>query len=135
MKKFPNWWETILNQLINQTNNFYFKSMIIDRYMYIISTTKKHCFLSTNGLLFVKLEFSSHSMISHSFGDVTIAGEEMQILTYARHLWQLSNDDSLACRTYVYTGHPFIRVISEDPWHSHFMLSVWQWSCHHLFLS
>ena len=25
-------------------------------------------------------------------------------------------------------------VISEDPWHSHLLSSVWQWSCHYLFL-
>ena len=31
-------------------------------------------------------------------------------------------------------GHPFIMVISEDPWHSHLLLSFWQWSCHYLFL-
>ena len=31
------------------------------------------------------------------------------------------------------TGHLFIMVISEDPWHSHLMPSVWQWSCHYLF--
>ena len=30
-------------------------------------------------------------------------------------------------------GHPFIMVISEDPWHSHLLPSVLQWSCHYLF--
>ena len=30
--------------------------------------------------------------------------------------------------------HPLIMVISEDPWHSHLLPSVWQWSCHYLFL-
>ena len=25
-------------------------------------------------------------------------------------------------------------VISEDPWHSHLLLSAYQWSCHYLFL-
>ena len=29
--------------------------------------------------------FSSHSIIFQSFGDITVAGEELQILTYARH--------------------------------------------------
>ena len=27
----------------------------------------------------------------------------------------------------------FKTVIPEDPWHSHLMPSVWQWSCHNLF--
>ena len=35
---------------------------------------------------------------------------------------------------YCDTDHPFIMVISEDPWHSHVLLSVWQWNCHYLFL-
>ena len=61
-------------------------------------------------------------------------GEKLQILTYTRHLWALSIEDSLACHTYCDTGHLFIMVISEDPWHSHLMPSVWQWSCHYLFL-
>ena len=40
-------------------------------------------------------------------------------LTNARHLWPLSSEGSLACHTYCDTWHPFIMVISEDPWHSH----------------
>ena len=30
-------------------------------------------------------------------------------------------------------GHPFIMVISEDPWHSHPLPCVKKWSCHYLF--
>ena len=76
--------------------------------------------------------FSSHSNIFHSYVDVIITGEKLQILTYARHLWPLSSEGSLVCHTYCDRGHPFIKVISEDPWHSHLMLSVWQWSCRYL---
>ena len=57
--------------------------------------------------------FSSHSRIFHSYGDVTITGEGLQILPNARHLWPLSGEGSLACHTYCETGHPFIMVISE----------------------
>ena len=44
-----------------------------------------------------------------SFGDDTIAGEGLQILTYARHLSPMimSSEGSLACHTYCDTGHPF----------------------------
>ena len=77
---------------------------------------------------------SSHSRIFHSHGDVTIAGEGLQILTYARHSWPLSSEGSLTCHTYCDTGLPFKMVISEDPWHSHLLPSVWRWSCHYLFL-
>ena len=41
-----------------------------------------------NNLMFVCLfdcNVSSHSRIYHSFGDVAITGEELQILTYALH--------------------------------------------------
>ena len=68
--------------------------------------------------------FSSNSRIFHSYGDVTIASEGLQILTCARRSWPLSSEGSLACHTYCDTWHPFIMVISEDPWHSHLLLSV-----------
>ena len=78
--------------------------------------------------------FSSHWRMFHLYGNVTIAGDGRQVSTYDRHSWSLSSEGSLACHTYCDTGHPFIMVISEDPWHSHLLLSVWQWSCHYLFL-
>ena len=47
--------------------------------------------------LFV-LGFSSHWRIYHSYGDITITAEGLQILTYARHSWPLSSEGSL-CAT------------------------------------
>ena len=50
----------------------------------------------------------SHSRIFHSYGDVTTTGEGLQILTYARHLWPLSSEDSLHLLwrgASVYNGH------------------------------
>ena len=41
----------------------------------------------------------------------------------------MNSEGSLACHTYCNTGHPFIMVISEDPWHSHILPNV-----HYLFL-
>ena len=70
---------------------------------------------------------SSHLRIFHSFGDVTITGEGLQILTYARHLWPLSSEDSLACQTYCDTGYLFITLTP--------IADVKQWSCHYLGLS
>ena len=70
---------------------------------------------------------SSHSRIFHSFGNVTIAGEGLQIVTYARQLWPLSSEGSLTCHTYCDTSQPFIVVMSEDPGHS--LFSVSQWGC------
>ena len=58
--------------------------------------------------------FSSHSIIFHIYVDVTIAGEELQILTYAPHSWPLNSEVSLACHTPCDTGHMYIIVISEE---------------------
>ena len=87
--------------------------------------------MSTDGIisanfvcLFVCLGLSSYSRNFHSYEDVTINGEGLQILTYVPHTWPLSSEDSLACHTYCDTGHPFIMVNSEDPSHSHLLLSV-----------
>ena len=58
--------------------------------------------------LFVYGVLSSHSRIFHSYGDVTIADEGLQILTYARHSWPWSSEGSLTCHTYwptLYNGH------------------------------
>ena len=64
-------------------------------------------------------EFSSHSRNFHSYGDVTITGEGLHILTCARTSWPLSSEGSLAYHTYCERGHLFTMVISEEPWHSH----------------
>ena len=61
-------------------------------------------------------------------------GHKIQILTYAWHLWPLSSEGSKAWHIYSDTAHSFMMVISEVPWTSHLLASVWQWSCHYLFL-
>ena len=77
---------------------------------------------------------SSISRMFHFYGDVTIAGEGLQMLAFARHSWPLSSEGSNTCHTYCDTSLPLIMVISEDPWHSHLLPSVWHWSCLYLFL-
>ena len=42
---------------------------------------------------------SSNSRILHSNGSVTITGEGLHILTYARHSWLLSSEGSFVCHT------------------------------------
>ena len=44
-----------------------------------------------------------------------MTAEGLQILTYARHLWPLSSEGSIACHIHCDTEYPFIMVISEDP--------------------
>ena len=53
--------------------------------------------------------FSSRLRIFHSYGDVTIDGEGLQILNYTRHSLPLSSGGSFTCHTYGDTGHPFLR--------------------------
>ena len=50
------------------------------------------------------------SRFFHSYKNVTITGEGLQILTYARHLWPLRRRFT-ACHTYNGTWHPFILAI------------------------
>ena len=61
---------------------------------------------------------------------------KLQILICARgpHSWPLSSEGSLTSHTNCDTDLPFIQVFSEDPWRSNLLPSVWQWSCHYLFL-
>ena len=77
---------------------------------------------------FFFLVFASHSRIFQSCGDVTIVGKRLQIFNYARHSWPWSSEGSFSCHTYNNTGHPFIIVISEDPWPSHLIPSGYQWT-------
>ena len=64
--------------------------------------------------VFLVENLSSKSRIFHSYRDVTITGERLQILTYARHSWPLSSEGSLACHTYCDTGRSFIRGIAPS---------------------
>ena len=68
--------------------------------------------------------FAFHSRIFDSYRGVTITGKGVRIFTYTRH----SSKGSLACHTCCDTEHPFIMVISGDPWHSNLLPNVWQWS-------
>ena len=75
---------------------------------------------------------SFKSSIFHSYGDVTITGEELQILTYTRHSWSFrcgifSVQHLLWHGTSVYNGY------LQGPVASHLLPSVWKWSCYYLF--
>ena len=84
--------------------------------------------------VFVCVAFIVPLKIFHSYGKVTITGEVLYILIYARHSWSLSSKGSYTRHTYCDTDLPFLIVIFESPWHSHLLPRVWQWSCHYLFL-
>ena len=60
--------------------------------------------------------FTSHLRIFYSYGDITITGEGLQILTYIRPSWLLSSEGSLACHTFFDKGHPFIMIIFFQLW-------------------
>ena len=65
----------------------------------------------------------------HSYGNFIITGKGLCTLTYARHSWSLSIEDSLECHTYSDMGHPFIMVIFEDPWHCRAFSKVADTTC------
>ena len=51
-------------------------------------------------------------------------------LTYARHSWPFSSEESLACPHLLWHGALFIMVIFEDPWHALVSLPVLTtWVC------
>ena len=63
--------------------------------------------------------FSSHSRFFHSYGDVTISGKGLQMLTYAWHSWILRSEGILACYIYCDTGHSMIKWSSPSTRDTH----------------
>ena len=60
-------------------------------------------------ILFVSLGvFSSHSIIFHLYGEITITGEGVQLFNYTWYSWPWSSGGSLGCYTYCDTEYPFI---------------------------
>ena len=107
-----------------------------ERIVSVYLLNKKKCAYLLDITLFVCLcvfvwVLSSTSRIFHSFA---VTYGSLQIFTWYVHVLPLSCEGSLACHTYCDTGHLFIMVISKDPWDSHLLPSVWQWSCYYLFL-
>ena len=47
---------------------------------------------------------SYYSGIFHPYGNFTIEGDGLRILTYARHSWPFSRENFLSCQTYRDTG-------------------------------
>ena len=80
-------------------------------------------------------------------GNLTVQIVKVFSLIWWHHhyLWKAANFDLcstvmtmeqwglLACHIYSDMRHPLITVISEDPWHSNLLLSVYQGRCHNLF--
>ena len=66
--------------------------------------------------------FSSILRILYSYGDVTITGNGLQILTYTQYSWQLSRFFSLPWL--LWQGTSVYMVICTNPWHSHLLPSV-----------
>ena len=58
----------------------------------------------------------------HSYEDVTITGEGVQILTYTWNSWSLSREGSLACHTFCDKGRPF-------RWSSPWTRDIYTYNC------
>ena len=119
--------------IIEKHNSVQFKTTMCGSNGFVWKSTNKS--LSTFFVSLFVWGCSSHLRIFHSYWDVTIFVEGLQILTYmyAQQSWPLCSEGSLACNIYCDTGHPLIIVIFEDTWHSHLLPSVLQWSCHCLY--
>ena len=62
--------------------------------------------------------FSSESRIFHSLADVSITGERLQIIDLCAALMATEQWGFFSLPHLLWQGHPFLKVISEDPWHS-----------------
>ena len=81
-------WKMHMTRIVSH-DNYWPVINIIDRYTLPVKKIQ-----NAGKLIFCLLVWalSSHSRIFHSYGDVTITGEGLQILTYARHSWPLSSE-------------------------------------------
>ena len=81
---------------------------------YLVTLSLSNTKLHTMNCLFACLFwFSSHLRIFHSYGEVIITSEGVQILIYARYPLPLSSEGFLVCHTHLlwhgasaYIGHP-----------------------------
>ena len=87
----------------------------LKRYRLLQQARNTDCLLVSLFVCLFVWSLLSHSRIFHPYGDVTMAGEGLQSLTYAWHSWPLSSKGSLTCHTHCDTCLPFIMVFSEDP--------------------
>ena len=69
----------------------YAKALVFLNKFWLVGKTYETITIHWEGLCLFVWGFSSHSRIFLLFGNVTIAGEELQIFTFARHLWRLSS--------------------------------------------
>ena len=99
-------------------------------FLYAIAKTEALGFFCFIGGFRPTQEFFTHMETS----PLPVKGCKLWPTMYAQHSWLLSSKGSLACHIFCDTGLPFKMVISEDPWDSHLLPSLWQWSCHCLFL-
>ena len=76
--------------------------------------------------------FTSHSKIFHSFGDVTIVCWKAANFDLCSALMAIEQWGFFSLLHLLWSEHPFKIDISEDPWHSHLLPSVWQCSSHYL---
>ena len=113
------------NYLAFSKNNSHVNIVIL--HVDIIYLAKRLCFC----FLFGGLTF--HSIILHSNGNVTITGEGLKfwpiLCTHDHWEWMFFSVPQL-----LWYGLCVLMVISEDPWYSHLLPSVRQWSSHYLFL-
>ena len=75
--------------------DFIFEKIFVSRlaeYDYVVIIREKKLSLKVNNILVCLFGgFSSHSQVFHSYGDLIITVEGLQMFSYTRHSWQLSS--------------------------------------------
>ena len=82
---FSLWLNNYKNNVISFQKSAIFTQAKSIPFIWYINAAPLQQFKTATGVIFACLEFSSHSRIFHSYGDVIIAGEGVQTLTYDRH--------------------------------------------------
>ena len=106
-----------------------YKRLIINHYTNIHEITGFIYILALCDCLvffFVLLE------IFQSFGDVSIRVRPAKFDLWSA-LMAIEQWGFFSVLHLLWQGYQIIMVISVDPWHSHLLSSVWQWSYHYLF--
>ena len=83
--------------------------------------------------LFICLGFFFPLKIFHSYGDVTISGDELQSFDFCSALMAFEQWGFFSV-PHLHGASVYNMVNSEDPWHSQPLPSVKQWGFHYLFL-
>lgn len=112
----------------------FFSNDVVSWLQWYCHTVIKHCVIIEHG--YVCLGFYVPFQVLYSYRDVKITGDGFQFFHQYSGImiieqWRFLTVSYLYCDT----GQQFMIVISENMWPWNLLSSVWQWSCHYIFLT